>query len=105
MAKAPTKPRSNRGFRENPKRPIDRGAPASVIVTKFGGTNVLARALNRQSSTVHGWIVNGFIPPKYNDDVMKAAGEHGVKLKPTDFVDMRSPEERQATTTEQPAAE
>lgn len=105
MAKPPTKPRSNRGFRENPKRPIDRGAPASVIVNKFGGTNVLARALNRQSSTVHGWIVNGFIPPKYNDDVMAAANEAGVKLKPTDFVDTRTPEERAASATEQPAVE
>jgi hypothetical protein len=91
MSEAATRPKRRQGFRDNPKRPIDRGAPASVIAEKFGGTVAFAKALGRSPSTVHDWLVHGFIPPKENRAVMEAAqaAEPKVKVKPLDFVDTR----------------
>jgi hypothetical protein len=90
------------GFRRNPIKPIDRGAPASVIANKFGGTVAFANALGRNPSTVHGWIVKGFIPPELNAAVMKAAAEAEpkVKLKPLDFVDTRTDDEKAEATAQ-----
>jgi hypothetical protein len=82
------------GKRRNPKHTIDRGAPASVIADKFGGGSALARALGKQPSTVQRWILKGHIAGDYHAAVNDAAKRLNIKLKPTDFVDTRKPEER-----------
>lgn len=84
------------GKRRNPKHAIDRGAPASVIADKFGGGSALAAALGKRPSTVQRWILKGHIAGDYHADVMAAAKAKAVKIKPTDFVDTRTPDQRPA---------
>lgn len=83
-----------RGKRTNPKHPIDRGAPASVVAEKFGGLKAFADALELSMSTVHRWLVRGTIDGKYHDAILAAAKGKSVRLKPADFVDTRPIEQR-----------
>jgi len=93
-----------RGVRTNPKNPIDRGAPASVIADKFGGLKAFATALDMAQSSVHRWLVKGTIDGKYHDAIMAAAKARAVRLKATDFVDTRPQEQRGPSTIELEAA-
>jgi hypothetical protein len=68
---------------------IDREAPASIVAKKFGNPHKLAQAIKRTPSTVHNWLLDGFIPHKFHDEVIAAAREQNIKLRPTDFVDVR----------------
>jgi len=84
--------------KSNPKRPIDRGAPASVVAAKFGGLSGLAAAIGKPPSTVHRWLVKGHIDGAYHGEIMAAAQVkgnlvEGAKLVPLDFVDTRAPED------------
>jgi type I pantothenate kinase len=93
---------SERVTRANPKQPIDRGAPASVIVTKFGGLSRFSAAIGKPPSTVHRWLVKGHIDGAYHGAIMVAAQQPGVladgeRLVPLDFIDTRSPEDRAST--------
>ena len=85
--------------KNNPKRPIDRGAPASVVVAKFGGLSRFAAAIQKPPSTVHRWLVKGHIDGAYHAEIMAAAKVpgnlvDGVRLVPLDFVDTRIPDDR-----------
>jgi len=82
----------------NPKRPIDRGAPASVVAAKFGGLSRLSVAIGKPPSTVHRWLVKGHIDGAYHAEIMAAAQVpgnlvDGAKLVPLDFIDTRVPQE------------
>ncbi len=82
----------------NPKRPIDRGAPASVVAAKFGGLSRLSAAIGKPPSTVHRWLVKGHIDGAYHAEIMAAAQVpgnlvDGAKLVPLDFIDTRVPQE------------
>lgn len=79
-----------KGRRLNPKMPIDRGAPASVIADKFGGLIKFAQEIGRSGSTVHRWLVKGYIDNRYHDEVNAAAKRLNIKIKPTDYIDTRS---------------
>jgi len=77
------------------KRPIDRGAPASVIASKFGGLSQFAAAIGKTPSTVHRWLVRGHIDGRYHPEILAAAQvpgnlAPGTTLAPIDFVDTRS---------------
>lgn len=83
----------------NPKNPIDRGAPASVVVDKFGGLSQFSAAIGKAPGTVHRWLVRGHISGAYHAGIMAAAQVpgnlvDGAKLAPLDFVDTRRPEDR-----------
>lgn len=90
-----------RGYSKNPKHPIDRGAPASVIAAKFGGVKKFTDALSevRQArgekpvsyGTTHRWLVRGSIDARHQSDVNEAAKLRGVRIKPLDYVDTRKP--------------
>lgn len=90
-----------RGHVRNPKHPIDRGAPASVIAEKFGGVKAFTDALSKvrvargdrpvSYGTTHRWMVKGSIDARHQPDVNAAAKAEGVKLKPLDYVDTRKP--------------
>lgn len=84
-----------RGKRTNPKFPIDRGAPASVVADKFGGLKAFADALGLSMSTVHRWLVRGTIDGKHHAAIQDAAKRLNVRMKPADFVDTRPAEQRQ----------
>lgn len=57
------------------------------IIGKFGGVSALAKALgHRHPSTVQGWKAKGIIPPRRYIEILVAAREHGVDVKPEDFV-------------------
>ena len=83
-----------RGKRKNPKYPIDRGAPASVVADKFGGLKAFADALDMSMSTVHRWLVRGTIDGKHHDAIQAAAKRLNVRMKPADFVDTRPADQR-----------
>jgi type I pantothenate kinase len=87
--------------RSNPKRPIDRGAPASIVAAKFGGLSRFSAAIGKQPSTVHRWLVKGHIDGAYHADIVAAAQVpgnllQGERLAPLDFIDTRLPDERAA---------
>jgi type I pantothenate kinase len=83
----------------NAKRPIDRGAPAAIVAAKFGGLSRFSAAIGKSPSTVHRWLVRGYIDGAYHGEIMAAAQikgnlADGEKLVPLDFIDTRGPEER-----------
>jgi type I pantothenate kinase len=83
------------------KKPIDRGAPASVVANKFGGLSRFSSAIGKSPSTVHRWLVKGHIDGAYHAEIMAAAQvpgnlAAGERLVPLDFIDTRSPEDRAA---------
>ncbi len=82
--------------RNNPKRPIDRGAPASIVAAKFGGLTRFSAAIGKPPSTVHRWLVKGHIDGAYHAEIMAAAQLPGTliegeRLLPLDFIDTRRP--------------
>jgi hypothetical protein len=92
--------------KDTPKHPIDRGAPASVIADKFGGLVGFCDALTEARraidgpdakafapSTVHRWLVKGSIDAKYHALTNRAAELRRVRIKPTDYLDLRKPME------------
>ena len=83
-----------RGKRNNPKNPIDRGAPPSVIAERFGGLQAFANAIETNKSTVHRWLVRGLIHPRHHQAILEAAAREKVKVKPADFVDTRPADQR-----------
>lgn len=87
--------------RSNPKRPIDRGAPAAIVAAKFGGLTRFSAAIGKPPSTVHRWLVKGFIDGTYYAEIMAAAQVpgtlvEGARLVPLDFIDTRRPDDRAA---------
>jgi type I pantothenate kinase len=83
----------------NPKRPIDRGAPAAVVAAKFGGLSRFSAAIGKPPSTVHRWLVKGYIDGAYHAEIIAAARVpgslvDGARLVPIDFIDTRRPDDR-----------
>ena len=81
--------------RNPPKQPIDRDAPAARIVAKFGGLSRFSAAIGKPPSTVHRWLVRGYIDGAYHATIMAAAQapgslRTGERLAPLDFMDMRT---------------
>ena len=68
---------------------IDREAPAYKLVMKWGSNARFARAIGKTHSTTNRWLVNGWISGEYHADIMKAARECDIIVRPTDFVDLR----------------
>ncbi len=59
---------------------------AKRIIDKFGGVYPLARALgHRNPTTVQGWQMRGFIPPRQHNRIWAAAQRDGVALDLADF--------------------
>ena len=65
---------------------IDTMAPASIVVTKFGGLGKMAHDTGIATSTIWGWMRRGDIPPKRVPDLKAHAMRLKVKLKDSDFV-------------------
>ena len=81
--------------RNPPKQPIDRDAPTARIVDKFGGLSRFSAAIGKPPSTVHRWLVRGYIDGAYHAAIMAAAQtpgslRTGERLAPLDFIDMRA---------------
>jgi hypothetical protein len=65
------------------------------IIKKFGGVNPLSRALGHTNpTTVRGWLLSGFIPPRQHDKVWNAAQANGVSLSLADFAAVTLPEDQ-----------
>ena len=58
---------------------------AERIIDKFGGTRKAASRLGLPPSTVQSWKDAGRIPAKHQPDVLAAAQEDNLGLKPEDF--------------------
>jgi hypothetical protein len=58
---------------------------ADFIIGKFGGQQALGRAINRRQSTVFGWKLSGFIPPRHHQGILAAAEKLNIPLSPSDF--------------------
>lgn len=72
---------------------IDRTKPASLIVAKFGGLMRFCNLTGYKTSTVHGWVVRGFIPAhrggvSHHAHIMKIAAANKIELTATDFLDL-----------------
>lgn len=89
-----------KGQRRNPKHPIDRGAPPSIIAERFGGLVKFAGALERSPSTVHRWLVRGTFHGDDHAAILAAAERHKVKVKPAELVDTRPADERGAVAAQ-----
>ncbi|MCB9169563.1 MAG: helix-turn-helix domain-containing protein [Flavobacteriales bacterium] len=59
---------------------------AQLVIDKFGGQSALAKALGKTQSTVQHWAKTGIIPARRHASILKAAGEKGIDLSPTDFL-------------------
>ena len=73
----------------------DEGAPAFLIMIKWGSISAFAHALGKTPSTVTRWIENGYIFGKFHAEIIAAADRDGKALAPTEFVDMRLFENKQ----------
>jgi hypothetical protein len=60
--------------------------PALLVIIKFGGLTGLADALGKRPSTVQRWMESGFIPPRYQGEILSIAAIQGVHLDPAIFV-------------------
>lgn len=59
---------------------------AHRIISKFGGVYPLSRALGHKNpTTVQGWLVRGYVPPRQHDNIWLAAQRKGVELDLADF--------------------
>jgi type I pantothenate kinase len=86
------------------KREIDRGAPAAVVIAKFGGLSRFSAAIGKPPSTVHRWLVKGHIDGAHHAAILAAAARAdtlvtGETLTPLDFVDTRAAEDRRTSIT------
>lgn len=63
-----------------------RDTPALRVIILFGGITPLAKAISKPGSTVQRWLESGFIPPRYQAEILAAAGRDGIDLKPETFV-------------------
>jgi hypothetical protein len=55
------------------------------IVTAFGGTRPMARAMGRPISTVQSWKDRGSIPDEVKPFILAKAVSAGLNLTPADF--------------------
>jgi hypothetical protein len=62
--------------------------PACRTITRFGGISACARALNYPKSTVQRWKTSGHILPKHTAVILHSAAKQGIKLSPSDFLDV-----------------
>ncbi len=90
--------------RNTPKRPINRTAPASIVAAKFGGLSRFSAAIGKSPSTVHRWLVRGYIDGAYHTEILDAAQVpgnlvEGEKLLPLDFVDAGQREDAAIATS------
>lgn len=63
--------------------------PAERVINAFGGSVVVAEAINLSWPTVSNWKTRGggLIPSAHHNAILKAAKIRGVKLKAADLVD------------------
>lgn len=70
---------------------------AKRIIDKFGGIYPLARALGHKNpTTVQGWLVRGFVPPRQHEPVWEAAKREGIDLSLADFAAVSEPSSPEA---------
>ncbi len=67
--------------------------PANVVINRFGGLTKFCNATGFSTSTVHGWMVSGYIPPHRKGEstyayILQVAADNDIALDPADFVEM-----------------
>jgi hypothetical protein len=60
--------------------------PAQFVINRFNGIRPLARAVNRQPSTVHSWKVRGTIPTDMQAIILTIAIKKNLDIRPQDLV-------------------
>jgi hypothetical protein len=65
---------------------IDRTAPASIVIQKFGGLTAFCKATGIPLSTAHDWEKKGLIPSTQFSHVLVCSADVGAGIEPTDFV-------------------
>ncbi len=58
---------------------------ATRIISRFGGTRALARAIDKPPSTVQSWKDSGLIPAQHQAAVLDAAKRAAIGIAPEDF--------------------
>lgn len=68
--------------------------PADVVIDKFGGPAVLAKAIGKGQSTVSYWKKSGLIPAKWHTVLLEMAAARDIDLSPADFSQVLAPAEQ-----------
>lgn len=76
------KPRQGRPLSDK----IDRGAPASIVIGKFGGLTPFCQLSGYPVSTVHDWTAKGLIPSSEFAKILRLAKEFDFPVDRADFV-------------------
>lgn len=75
-----------RGARTLTSDRIDRTAPASIVIEKFGGLTRFCELTAVPTSTAHSWAEVGLIPARRQAHILQVAATHSVPVTPPDFV-------------------
>ena len=69
---------------------------AKRIIEKCGGAKVIASWLELTPKSIHCWSYSkdrggsdGYIPSKYQNELIIIANKNGIKLTPSDFFNLR----------------
>lgn len=65
---------------------IDPNAPASLVVTAFGGLSLFCQETGFKSSTVWGWLEKGFIPADHQPHIRAVAERLELDILAATFV-------------------
>ncbi|WP_408868673.1 carph-isopro domain-containing protein [Asaia sp. VD9] len=53
---------------------------ATDIITRLGGTRAAAKLLDKPPSTVQSWKGSGFIPARYQGEILEKARHAGIEI-------------------------
>lgn len=65
---------------------IDRGAPAFLVIERFGGLTKFCDMCRYPTSTAYDWLKKGLIPADHQAHILTIARQHRVRIQPADFV-------------------
>ena len=60
---------------------------AETVIAKFGSQSALAKLIGKGQTTVQHWAKTGRIPAKWQPELIRVAGENGVELFASDFLE------------------
>jgi hypothetical protein len=63
---------------------------AQKIIEKFGGQSALAKLLGKGQSTIQHWASTGLIPAKWQPRLLALAGQQGIALGSSEFMEIKS---------------
>ncbi|WP_369345764.1 carph-isopro domain-containing protein [Asaia prunellae] len=65
---------------------------ATDIIARLGGTRAAAKLLDKPPSTVQSWKGSGFIPARYQSEILRRAQRAGIAMRASDLVGLDQPQ-------------